>query len=48
MNIGASMVAKRVRQEENGQMSWRGIVIGAPIAALLWVAIVWLLAVVAG
>ncbi len=40
MNLGASMVAKRVHQSENEEPHFgRGLLIGIPAAIVLWVAL---------
>jgi hypothetical protein len=46
MNIGASMVARRVRQRENEVSAFRGYVIGIPVSIAMWVVIIWLLSAV--
>jgi hypothetical protein len=49
MNLGASMLAKRVHQDENEEPSFvRGVLIGIPCAIALWMALIWLWAVIAG
>jgi hypothetical protein len=49
MNLGASMLAKRVHQDENEEPSFvRGVLIGIPCAIALWMAIIWLWSAVVG
>jgi len=49
MNLGASMLAKRVHQDENEEPSFvRGFLIGIPCAIALWMAIIWLWSAVVG
>ncbi len=49
MDIGASMMARRVRQAENEESHFaKGFIIGIPCAIALWMAIIWLWSAVVG
>lgn len=49
MNLGASMLARRVHQDENEEPHFcKGFLIGIPVAVAMWIALVWLWSAVVG